>query len=638
MGFKFNPFTGNLDKVIESSGSSSAVGTQTETFEESAALDPTTASGFQWGVGNGDEITQNGGVVALFDGNITDLGLFIFEGSATVELYINGSATTLTVSASGTDASSIQTISRSVSKGDLINFRTTAATGNTNGGNVGFKLVSNVAPAAGYTVGGADDVDIAGIQDGEILIWNSTDGEFQAGTASAGLTEDEVVDIASGLDIIAADSMSAASGQPAATTSFVSFPPNASFNPNVYVASLADFNNIFVNDVFVGSFNRGETHEYVGTQGDKITSEKGHSGTYSIEGGSERPVELATAAAAGRQFFWFAFRSQPHRHVVQALALSSRVRVYGPNPTVNADGTSPDTPIQDTTLAPFTFLDFTTPTNGEYYILASQPVVTTTTNQNANQDQRVLAPLTNEIFGHTAGVGAGDVRISALFSNTTVQVWQSDGSGPFTGTSSPGSPLSLQGNDGSPINLGNDDSYNQNGWLIIRADGPIAGFSGADEAGTNATTFPPLSAASQVVGLSLGVTGTDNSAGVMVCSEHEGNVTLFQDDGTVVATRQILRRGSLTTPAPDQTTQGFPAAAEFVNVGTLNRGAYLIADVPIYVVANFNEGNNSRADDDETSCFGITPEVIKAEIREDANGIRRRRTIDGSGVETWEIC
>ena len=86
---------------------------------------------------------------------------------------------------------------------------------------------------------------------------------------------------------------------------------------------------------------------------------------YALEGGAERPVEAASAASAGRQFFWFAFRGTPQRHLVQALALESRVLVYGPNPTVNADGTSPDTPIQDTTLQSFGVLDFQTTSTGE---------------------------------------------------------------------------------------------------------------------------------------------------------------------------------------------------------------------------------------------------------------------------------
>lgn len=474
------------------------------------------------------------------------------------------------------------------------------------------------------------------------------DGRFQeldiaVDTLEGGLTASNVVDIAEGLDIIASDAATAAAGNPGATTAFVSFPPRPEFSPNVYLVSLADNNNIFINDVYVGGFNRGDVYTYDGSQGDKVTSDKGVSGVYSIEGGAERPVELASAANAGRQFFWFAFRSTPHRHVVQALALESRVLVYGPNPNVNADGTSPDIAIQDVTLAPFGVLDFTTPTNGEYYILATQPVVVTTTNQNGNRDQRVLAPLTNELFGYVAGDGSGDARISALFANTTVTVYTATGT-VASGTASPGSPLSLHGNDGSPINLPRVTNYQEGGSLIVRADGPIAGFAGADAAGTNATTYQPLGSASQVVALPLRIDDANSSNdGVSFCSQYEGTVQIFQDDGTLLATRSLIRRGTLNSPATTQADQLHPADASYgSNDGdfnaAVNRGALLISNVPINVVANLNESNGSAADDDETALFGISPETIKGEFREDPNGLIRRRDIDGSGVETWTVA
>lgn len=459
--------------------------------------------------------------------------------------------------------------------------------------------------------------------------------------SSGGISEDQVVAIAEGLDTIAADAFSAAQGNPAATTTFVSAPPRPEFSPNCYCVSLADNNNFFVNDVFQGAYNRGQSFEFDAAQGDKVTSEKGHSGIYSIAGGAERPVELASAANAGRQFFWFAFRSSPQRHIVQALALTSRVRVYGPNPTVNPDGTSPDTPIQDTVLSPFSFLDFQTPSTGEYYILASQPVLVTTTNQNLGQDQRVLAPLSNEIFGHTKGTGSGDARISALFAGT-ITVYQSNGV-VASANVAPGSPLSLHGNDGSPINLSTNVGYGTEGWFIVRANVPIAGFSGADAAGTNATTFQLLASASQLIGLPLRVENENNqNVNIAGCSEYEGNVYLYQNDGTLLLTRQITRKGTLSSPATTKAEQLHPADFNIrsndgdftVNV---NRGAFLIADVPVNWMANFEEGNNSAAEDDETSVIGITPEAIKAEIREDANGLKRRRVIDGSGVETWVL-
>lgn len=459
--------------------------------------------------------------------------------------------------------------------------------------------------------------------------------------SAAGVTEAQVVSIAEGLDTIARDAATALQGSPGATTTFISATPNTSFD--TVVVSLADNNNVFVNGVFVGAFNLGQVYAYTSSQGDVITSTFGHTGAYAIAGGNERTVEFASAANAGRQFFWFAFRSTPHRHFIQALALSSRVLVYGPNPNVNADGTSPDTAIQDVTLAPFGVLEFTTPTNGEYYCLATQPVVVTTTTADGAQDQRTLAPLSNLLFGYVRGTTGGDTRVSALFSNTTITVYTNDGT-IATGTVSPGSPLSLHGIDGSPINLPTVAAYGTGGSLIVRADGPIAGFSGADSAGTNATTFPPLGSASQLVGMPYQcLNANTNNVGVSFCSQFEGTVEIFQNDGTLLATRTLSRRGTLSSPAASTADQLHPADSDYKSndgdfTTNMNRGAYVRANVPINVVPNFEEGNNTAADDDETNVYGITPDNIRAEIREDANGLLRRRTISSTGVETWELC
>ena len=178
----------------------------------------------------------------------------------------------------------------------------------------------------------------------------------------------------------------------------------------------------------------------------------------------------------------------------------------------------------------------------------------------------------------------------------------------------------------------------------MRADGPIAGFAGADGAGGNATTFAPLSVASQVAATPLAI--NDNGgreAGLAFVSEFEGRVAIYQNDGTHLATRELLRHGSLPNPATDTAHQRHPAAALYHTgegdfTAKLERGAYVVADVPILMIANMHEGSNRRAEKDETPCYGITPTTIKAEIRKDAAGLLRHRAIDGSGTETWEVC
>ncbi|MEL6361716.1 MAG: hypothetical protein AAFR21_11580 [Pseudomonadota bacterium] len=466
---------------------------------------------------------------------------------------------------------------------------------------------------------------------------------MKAFAQQSGTDNDTVIALAEGLDIIAADAARAEAGNGGATTSFIPNQLWTGANPNASIVSLENGNSVFLNDTFVAGLNLGQTYEWSASQGDKIVSTFGHSGVSSVTGNSERPVELATAANAGRQFFWFAFRGTPHRHFVQTLALPARVRIYGPNPNVNADGTSPDTPIQDVDLNAFSVLEFTTPTNGEYYLLASQPVVVVTTNQNGGQDQRVLAPLGNRLIGGVAGAGSGDARISALYANTAITVYTSQGV-VATGTVSPGSPLSLHGNDGSSINLLKVTNYGDGHSVIVIANAPIAGFAGADAAGTNATTFQLLGAQAQRGGLGYGIFDQGNArVALSFASQYEGTVSIFQNDGTLLATRNLIRRGTLNSPATTAAEQLHPADAAYrSNDGdfttAINRGGYWEANVPVRCVAQFDEGNGSVAQQDETDVTGITPEDIRAEFRLDANGLRRRREIDGAGVETWVVA
>ena len=147
---------------------------------------------------------------------------------------------------------------------------------------------------------------------------------FASSSTPAATNSDDVIRIADGLDQIARDAAFAADGQPGRATLFVSATPHADFSPNAYVTSLADNNFIYVNGTFRGAFNRGQTLEFDAAQGDIVTSDRGVTGVYSLSGGPGRPVEMASAAFAGRQFFWYAFRPPPHRHFIQSLAMPAK--------------------------------------------------------------------------------------------------------------------------------------------------------------------------------------------------------------------------------------------------------------------------------------------------------------------------
>ena len=128
--------------------------------------------------------------------------------------------------------------------------------------------------------------------------------------------------------------------------------------------------------------------------------------------------------------------------------------------------------------------------------------------------------------------------------------------------------------------------------------------------------------------------------------------------GLVLEYTVPLARNGVTVSVPDD--QNHPAAGMVANetvtgavtlVGQLDAGV-IISDVPITVVVqsgselgsvsvrsqNGTTTTNPIHDDDETLMLGITPDSIAAEIREDADGILRRRTIDNTGTETWEVA
>ncbi|MEM7522160.1 MAG: hypothetical protein AAF360_00045 [Pseudomonadota bacterium] len=469
-------------------------------------------------------------------------------------------------------------------------------------------------------------------------------------SAAGGLTADEVVPLAEGLDLISADAARAAAGNAAATTSFVQATTESAFSPNAFAVSLADHNQFYLNNVFAGGYNLGQVFAWDASIGDSLVSVKGHTGVYSVDG-NDRPVEFASAAFAARAFFWFSFRGAPHRHFVSALALATTVEVYGPNPTVNADGTSPDTPVATFSLGPLQTQTFQTFANGEYYLRATQPVVLTTTNADLAQDQRTVAPLSTSgvLIGHTPGTGSGEGYISALYPNTTITAYAQNGE-LRTATASPGAPAALKADFG----FGDDTDYLPSGFIIFRADGPIAGFVGADSAGTNATTFYPAELGSYVVGIPMRLRGNQNSdVNIALASTFEGTARIYGPDGVLRKQLDLVRGGTLNsgvnTTIADQL---HPAAARWAAdeadfTADILRGSYIKADVPLYPVANLYDdgggtdgdtatvGSHNYANDDETTLAGITPDGLRVQLREDDTGLLWRQRIDNAGLVQW---
>ncbi len=174
----------------------------------------------------------------------------------------------------------------------------------------------------------------------------------------------------------------------------------------------------------------------------------------------------------------------------------------------------------------------------------------------------------------------------------------------------------------------------------------------------------PTSAMSQVVAQPFLVqdNGDGGNSGVAIASPYEGTALIYEWNSSTsqldLAYTVPLTRNGVTVSA--QSDQFHPASGGVMNdsvngvvtlVGSLNPGI-VVADVPITVVSQaglvdtattFRSQNGTTAtnlahEDDETLMLGITPSAIAAEIREDADGILRRRTIDNTGAETWVVC
>jgi len=200
-----------------------------------------------------------------------------------------------------------------------------------------------------------------------------------------------------------------------------------------------------------------------------------------------------------------------------------------------------------------------------------------------------------------------------------------------------GTPLNITGTVGSTAD------FQEDGCLILRADKPISGFSGADSQGWEAVPAWPLK---QVAQLFANPANIDNNAdagrsSVTIASQYEGTATIYDTTGTVLTTFAVTR-GAAITPATTVADQLFPAAGQFqpTDIGLADwLGGYVEVNVPSICIMNFNGGSVWTSDaGDEMLIPGVTPDYLRASIIKDANGLYNRRDIDEFGVETWNIC
>jgi hypothetical protein len=498
-------------------------------------------------------------------------------------------------------------------------------------------------------------------------------------------TGDEALALSKGAALNLKQELLAAAGQPAFTVLAVT----ATNTGKVQGVSLGDGNVIEVyanGDAFSAAnvlyrefMQLGEPICFTGlSPGAIITSTQGFYGVgEQIQGSNESPMPLSSLGLAFTDTFVYCFRSSNNapgenpntgQIIITCGPLPAKVTLTRDNAVVLSQ--------QNVEFKPFEQKYFYTNANGEYRIVATNPVMAGVqaymgTNPPAGPtdpgdpeqrfyDARLIMPTTNDgITWPRSGF------VSAPYDNTVVDFWVRDG---YTKPSpgfivSPGSPVDF---DSAADGTGaNDSDYEPNGATRVKAIGLISAYSGADSAGLEASPLMPTSAMSQLVAQPFAIddSGDGGNSGVAIASPYEGTAKYYEWDSTsgvaVLKYTIPLTRGSngagivLTTPAD----QLFPCAGMIANEATLAADpsviqlegdlgpGYVIADVPITVVSqngtqsltpqirsqNGTVTTGIVSEGDETLMLGWTPSVIKAELTTDVGGFVRRREVAADG-------
>lgn len=386
--------------------------------------------------------------------------------------------------------------------------------------------------------------------------------------------------------------------------------------------------------VFMAVLDKGEIINLQYPSGTIFRSKKGVSGF-----SSPFPMPFGVSSFSDIYFKFYALRETVSVYATSA-GLESIVTLYSSDESTIIDGPYTIAPYETTTLL--------CPSNTEFAIIATKSVYCGTigdrgsgiTGVNRYIDMRLIPPMSLEIITFNRRC-----EVSSRFDNTLVRWYRRNGeTGSFTVTA--GIPVSIasgsinEDTGATNLNAGDTVDYGADGCVILRADKPITGFSGADSQGWEATYAYPLNQLSQV--FPNPATIDDNTdagrSSITISSPYEGTAIVYDSTQTVVASFTITRTVAVTT-ASDQL---YPASGQWTPLSsglTDFTGGYVEVNVPSYCVMNFNGSAIwSRDAGDEMIITGSTPEELRAEIVKDSSGIYRRRDIDTGGLETWNVC
>lgn len=399
------------------------------------------------------------------------------------------------------------------------------------------------------------------------------------------------------------------------------------------IGSCGDNNIIFKREltdsdfVFLTVLSKGEIFDMNFAAGTIFRSTKGIVG-YSMRA----PLPFGLASLSSNYFRLYALRNTVYIYATSA-GLESVVTLYASDETTIVDGPDTIPPYGSTILVCNANTEFVVKSTTNVYCGSSAENNTGTA---INLDHRLIPPMTNEVITWNR-----NNRITAQELNTSVRWYRRNGeTGIFTVNA--GTPVRIDtgtiNEEPGPTNAGNDPDYGVDGCLILRANKPISGFSGADGAGGESTPSWPLDQLGQLFANPANIDDdvrADRSS-VTIGSPYEGTATVYSSAGVILDTFTLTRT---VTPATTSDDQLYPASGQWqpVNISLADwLGGWVEVNVPSFCVMNLTGPVGIVGD--EMVIPGVTPEEIRAEIITDANGLLRRRDIDASGVETWNIC
>jgi hypothetical protein len=479
---------------------------------------------------------------------------------------------------------------------------------------------------AGVSLSDLADMSLNAVSHNDVLIWNASLNQWENGKLSSLL--DTLAAVVDGIISIKLSVFKGERGDSAKSIN-VAFTDFVEGGFTMSIGSCGDNNAIYkkgpgdINFSFLATLNKGVNLGLTLEAGTVFRSDKGISGF-----SGPFPMPFGISNFSDTYFRFYALRNDNVVHATSA-GRDSLITLYASDETTIVDGPNFVSAYGSTTL--------NCNANAEFVVVATTAIFCGTKGDRGNDetsannfiDMRLVPPMSSEVIVHSRMN-----RLSARFANTSV-VYHRRNMTTGTFTVQAGTPLDISGATGNQVD------YNPDGWLILRSNAPITGFSGADSAGWEATPAWPLAALAQLFPILSNIGGSTQgrSASITLASPYEGTARVY-DTSHILLDTFTITRGTSPPATPDD--QQYPASGQWIpqtSIGASVSDGYVECDVPCVCICNFDGSSVFTRDaGDEMAVPGTTPEDIRAQIRKDPDMFLRRRTIDNAGNETWVLC